>query len=212
MTEPILVSISEYYRKTVSKYGASAKGLDWSGNEGHQFRIALALDQISLEKGDSILDFGCGYGSLLGSVLDRKLELGKYVGFDIVPEMLVHAESIWGASDSVQWVNRIPSEHLDYSFAIGTFHVRPPGREEDFLNEIRASVSHMSKYSRKGWVISFLDNPSSERFHKNHLQYFSAESLDFFLQPLAQGFSLRIIKSPRVYELLAVATKEQGPS
>lgn len=211
MTDSLTRSIQTYYRETLRTHGPSARGLDWPSDEGHDFRLNVALDQLDLRDGDAVLDFGCGYGSLLQTILERKIALRKYVGYDLVPEMLDHAKSIWGSSENTRWVNQFPSEETDYSFAIGTFHVRPAGALDDFMKEIQSAVRRISLYSRKGWVASFLETPSEEGFHRDHLQYFSAESLEVFLRPsLAGAVNLRIIKSPKMYELLAVATANPG--
>ena len=72
-----LAPVLEYYKKTFMDFGATPKGVDWNGEKSQFLRFERILRNIQLTAGDSILDFGCGYGSLTNLLKAKDLELNS---------------------------------------------------------------------------------------------------------------------------------------
>ncbi|KAK4796414.1 hypothetical protein SAY86_028740 [Trapa natans] len=57
-------------------------------------RVEFAVDRIRQSDATSLIDFGCGSGSLLDSLLDYATGLEKIVGVDISVKSLIHAAKV----------------------------------------------------------------------------------------------------------------------
>jgi SAM-dependent methyltransferase len=91
---PMLDEVLTYYRQKLAEHGPTIRGLDWS----NQDRQRLVFEQITKiccsprsgarDGGFSLIDYGCGLGSLLGYLMENSWHCEKYVGFDLLPDML----------------------------------------------------------------------------------------------------------------------------
>ncbi len=59
-----LKRLSKHYDNLFLKYGNSPKSSQWSNNQTNNVRFHILTEDILLGKNISILDFGCGIGSL----------------------------------------------------------------------------------------------------------------------------------------------------
>jgi len=78
------------YSGLLETHGISHKALNW-GSETSQFRRFEVLSQVGEFANKSILDVGCGTGSLFPWLADR-FENIQYNGIDITPEMVNSAK------------------------------------------------------------------------------------------------------------------------
>lgn len=89
--------LQKHYQNTYKQFGASSQGVDWGNKEWAAFlRQNKMLDVIpekSIESNKrlSLLDVGCGYGSLAEIIKDKGFNL-NYTGIDVVPEMITDAQ------------------------------------------------------------------------------------------------------------------------
>lgn len=101
-------ALAEHYASTFEAHGASPQGVDWGSDpRDHFLRLDRMLDvtRRGTPAGASVslLDVGCGFGSLL----DRSLALGlplAYTGIDICEPMVLaarqrHPKARWMAGD-----------------------------------------------------------------------------------------------------------------
>ena len=89
MTSKIIEKVNKYYSEKIIEYGPTPKGVDWNGIDSQELRFKQLLkliNTINLEK-IKILDFGCGFGSLLTYLENNDFNY-NYIGFDISEEML----------------------------------------------------------------------------------------------------------------------------
>lgn len=90
--------LCEHYSKTFIDHGRTSKGVDWGEDkENHLLRLQKMLDVIDvnkLSKNNSILDVGCGYGSLFELIRQKGLPI-KYTGVDISLPMINSAKSFY---------------------------------------------------------------------------------------------------------------------
>lgn len=82
--------LKEHYRDCFSKHGPTSKGVDWGDKDWaadiRQYKM-LEVVQQQRTNSISILDVGCGYGSLADVIRKENLNI-EYTGIDIVSEMI----------------------------------------------------------------------------------------------------------------------------
>jgi 2-polyprenyl-3-methyl-5-hydroxy-6-metoxy-1,4-benzoquinol methylase len=82
------------YRHNIQKFGFSGRTLLYSSNFLHNVKLEQYQRVLPefLDRGDSLLDIGCGYGSL-AKWLNNNIEEHEYHGIDIVPEFIEEARN-----------------------------------------------------------------------------------------------------------------------
>ena len=91
----ISLTLGDHYSKTFQEYGATPKGVDWGDSiADHALRLdrMLAVLQLGAKDNPSMLDIGCGYGSLLDVIKERGYSI-DFHGVDICPSMIEFAKS-----------------------------------------------------------------------------------------------------------------------
>ena len=82
--------LHDHYRRQFIAHGATSQGVDWGDKEwAARLRQEVMLNvRIGDARPASILDVGCGYGSLADVIRQNNIPL-EYTGIDIVEEMVV---------------------------------------------------------------------------------------------------------------------------
>lgn len=103
--------LGEHYGRAFAAFGATPKGVDWGESEDdHQLRLTRMLAVMdtgtSARDTPTMLDVGCGYGSLLSLVQERSVSL-DYHGVDICEAMVQTAAARfpsqrWTAGDFLE--------------------------------------------------------------------------------------------------------------
>ena len=56
--------LDEYFTEKLETFGATAKGVDYNGEQAQQIRFAELVKVIHPAKPFSAIDYGCGYGAM----------------------------------------------------------------------------------------------------------------------------------------------------
>jgi len=92
--EEISKKLKEHYARCYSEYGATGKGVDWGDKDwAADIRQHKMLEVVRHPRQTSVsmLDVGCGYGSLADVIRKENLDI-QYTGIDIVSEMIEYAK------------------------------------------------------------------------------------------------------------------------
>jgi SAM-dependent methyltransferase len=175
--EKILEDVGNYYTEKVKTFGTTPKGVDWNSEESQQMRFEQLTKVISGDEKFSILDYGCGYGSLFGWLEEQKKSF-LYEGFDISEEMLSEARKRYGMSFGSDvttgrlFGNKIPpSVEFDYVIASGIFNVKLDKTDKEWKAYITSTLRKMNKLSEKGFAFNILTKYSDKEFMKDNLYY-----------------------------------------
>lgn len=89
--------LSQHYGQKFAEHGARPEGVDWGADPAdHRLRLGrmLAVAELGQQTGvrHSILDVGCGYGSLLGLMREQGLDFA-YSGIDLCEPMISAARA-----------------------------------------------------------------------------------------------------------------------
>ena len=89
----ILADVNNYYTEKIKQFGTTAQGVDWNSEESQHIRFKQLLqivDQGGLPF--SLLDFGCGFGSLYEFMKPFYPDF-YYYGYDISLAMIESART-----------------------------------------------------------------------------------------------------------------------
>ena len=159
--------VKQYYTEKIKQFGIDSKGVDWNNKES-QFLRFEQLTKIITKNTFSILDYGCGYGSLI-ELLKKKYKSFNYLGFDISDEMIVNAKKLY---PNYEFTTHLKDGLcFDYVIASGIFNVKLDTPDEMWLDYIMNVITQMNSLSRCGFAFNILTSYSDKEFMKDYLYY-----------------------------------------
>ncbi len=171
MNENILKQVGGYYSEKIIKNGATPEGVDWNSLESQNLRFEILSKLINTNKHFSLLDFGCGFGSMLDYFNSKNVDL-EYTGFDISEEMIKEAKKRNKDDVKSRWLTRLNSEEqFDYVVASGIFNVKLNNDNEVWLRYILDTIQKLDKYSKEGFSFNVLTKYSDKEYMKDYLYY-----------------------------------------
>lgn len=166
----MLGDVARYYSDKLAEHGATSKGVDWNDTASQHLRFDRLLYAIDHQGLGSILDFGCGFGSLWPFLKERGFE-GSYTGFDISESMIAKAIELHG-DQGVNWLTALPEgASFDYVVSSGIFNVKLKHETERWRDYVLKIVNEMNALSREGFVFNALTSYSDERYQRPDLYY-----------------------------------------
>jgi len=175
MSSNIIQDIKKYYTEKVITHGATPQGVDWNGIESQEKRFEQLLKLIDREINENytLLDYGCGFGSLFSYLKNNNISI-RYIGYDISNEMLKKAIEIF--DKQATWLNVLDKNFKsDYVVASGLFNVRLNQNLLDWEKYVIKTLDKINKIAKKGFAFNLLTSYSDQEFMKNYLYYASPE-------------------------------------
>ncbi|MCB0338135.1 MAG: class I SAM-dependent methyltransferase [Bdellovibrionales bacterium] len=200
--------VATYYAGKLAEHGATPKGVDWNSQESQYIRF----DQISKvinnssENQFSLLDYGCGFGSMFPYLKDRYKQI-DYFGFDIAPKMISEAKAKNPSCPVDRWFTSEPSQTFDYVLASGIFNVKLGHSESEWKNYIRDTLRSFHSLSRRGFSFNVLTKYSDPEYMKDYLHYADPCALfDFCKREFSR--SVALLHDYQLYEFTILVRKE----
>ena len=170
--QTIYNDINNYYSDKIKEFGATARGVDWNGNESQAIRFEQLLKLIK-QDGFSLADIGCGYGKLCEYMTNIYNDF-YYHGYDLSEAMIKTAPQCYPATNHrvfthIQKLKDI--EKVDYSIASGIFNVKMNYSESEWLSYILKTIDVMAEKSNKGFAFNLLTKYSDADHIKSNLYY-----------------------------------------
>jgi SAM-dependent methyltransferase len=201
--EKILNQVNQYYTQKVKQFGATPRGVDWNGEESQYLRFEQ-LCKVFNKNEFSILDYGCGFGSLFTFLKNQKYSF-QYSGFDITEEMIVQATD--RKLDGAQWLMELdPDVKFDYVIASGIFNVRLENSEDKWLQFILETLDQLNQVSEKGFSFNMLTSYSDKPLMKDYLYYANPE---FFFRYCKENYAknVALLHDYNLYEFSIIVKK-----
>ncbi|MEO6611797.1 MAG: class I SAM-dependent methyltransferase [Chitinophagaceae bacterium] len=170
----------KYYEQHLAEHGFTPKGMGWRDGETQAKRFQQLATII---KGDNfkINDLGCGSGDFL-SFLNAKIDNPfTYTGYDKLQQMIEHAAARFNTIGYARFFHisdPLEMQMADYSIASGIFNLKYSSGEEEWLDQIVATIRAMNERSGKGMAFNLLTKYSDKEFMQDYLYY--ADPLFFF--------------------------------
>jgi SAM-dependent methyltransferase len=166
----ILDKVNSYYSEKIAAHGATPKGVDWNGEESQFLRFQILSEVMRGEDHFSILDYGCGFGSLY-EFLEKTNRQFDFFGYDVSDNMIEAAKINFAERTNAQWSNSLPEKQFDYTVASGIFNVRLDTPQDEWLAYILETLNTFNKISTKGFSFNVLTKYSDAEYMKDYLYY-----------------------------------------
>ncbi len=162
--------IDDYYTQKLKEFGATAKGVDWNSDESQHLRFDKLLSVIEPSNSFSVLDYGCGFGSMFNYM---KGKFGKfdYTGYDISAAMISEAKKLIHDTNAV-WVSELSKgKKFDYVIASGIFNVRLQQTDDEWQAYMQQTVDQLHEISERGFSFNVLSSYSDVDKRRGYLYY-----------------------------------------
>jgi cyclopropane fatty-acyl-phospholipid synthase-like methyltransferase len=170
-SKEILEKVNQYYTEKVLTHGATPAGVDWNSKESQEMRFAQLCKILEpVKPGFSILDYGCGFGSLL-EYMESRFSDFSFTGFDISVEMIREAEKLFPAREGLTWTAESAVKPHDFVVASGIFNVRQDESDAQWQAYILETLHTMDKISTQGFSFNVLTSYSDEDKKRDYLYY-----------------------------------------
>ncbi len=138
-----------FYANAIKKHGITAKGVAWSDEKRQKRRFRALLQAVGDLKTCEIVDAGCGFGDLWLYMRESGQIPKKYIGIDLLEEMVARAEEHTGQTILHRDILTDPLPEADWYLASGSFNLLT--RFETLL-----AIKRSFDASRKGVVFNLL--------------------------------------------------------
>jgi len=168
--EHIRKEVDDYYTGKVLAHGATPQGVDWNGEASQHLRFQTLLHIVDdPTKAFSLLDFGCGYGSLYAFMRERYHGL-RYTGYDISAAMIAEAKKLYSQA-TAKWSTQRSDAMYDFIVASGIFNVRLQTDETAWWDYICDELDWMNAHAAKGFSFNMLTSYSDPERMRDYLYY-----------------------------------------
>ena len=139
----------KFYRGAVKKYGISAQGVAWSDERRQKRRFGALLRAAGDWGNCKIVDAGCGFGDLWIFMQENGQVPKKYIGIDLLEEMVKTAKARTGQTVLQRDLLSDPLPEADWYLLSGSLNLLT--RFETLL-----AIKRCFDASRKGIVFNLL--------------------------------------------------------
>jgi SAM-dependent methyltransferase len=209
--ESFIPSVERYYSAKLREYGATARGVDWTGEDSQQLRFDRLLELIGDDHGAfSINDYGCGYGALVDA-LARRYSGFRYAGYDISPAMVAEATARYAGEERAAFTsNRDELLRADFTVASGIFNVKLETEPEVWFAYVLDTIATMVRLSERAIAFNALTSHADAEYKRPDLFYADpAELLDHCLRTHSRDILLR--HDYGLYEFTVILRLDRRP-
>ena len=203
----ILNQVADYYSAKLAAHGATARGVDWNGEESQTQRHRQFLRLLDGGRNASILDLGCGYGDFLRFLREERYS-GRYIGYDIAPKMIEEARRLHGEGPDRLWrIGATPTETADYAIASGILNVRGSASIETWTGHVHRTIGTLARAGRRGFAFNVLATSSAPALRRSDLFY--ADPVDILTHCLDRfGQSVALLQDYGLWEFTVLVRRE----
>jgi len=157
-----LARLSGTYTETFRRAGVRPEAVLWQNRSSQALRfrkLMKVLGDDARQPGLTINDLGCGYGALFDHIRRKRfLKGGRYVGYDLSPELVAAARTRHRRDSRASFVCAAEAtEEADYSFASGTFGLMLNESYPAWEAYVRDCLRRLAAKSRRGMAFNLLD-------------------------------------------------------
>ena len=158
-------SIENHYQALFKKFGDSYEAVQYTSKESQLKRFDTLIKVADLTR-CTVLDFGCGLGHFLEFLRSQHQSIEKYIGIEIVPEMLTFARNKYPDA-SFFLPTELTNLSFDYGFVCGTFNNKMKNNRSFWQDTIVELFSKCKKGIAFNMMSTYVDFQDRDLFYEN---------------------------------------------
>jgi ubiquinone/menaquinone biosynthesis C-methylase UbiE len=172
--------LNEYFTEKLETFGATAKGVDYNGEQAQQIRFGELVKIIDPSKSFSVIDYGCGYGAMFEFLQARGWQF-DYYGVDLIKKMILAGREKHKDFLHAHFVTdekELPV--ADYLVAAGIFNIKLEASHSAWQDFICDTLVRMNRLCSKGFAFNMLTKYSDADRMAQRPDLFYGDPLFFF--------------------------------
>jgi SAM-dependent methyltransferase len=172
--------LNDYFTEKLETFGATAKGVDYNGEQAQQIRFAELVKVINPAGKFSVIDYGSGYGAMFEFLQQRGWDF-EYYGVDLIEKMVIAGREKYREFPNVHFT--IDEKELpvaDYLVAAGIFNIKLDAPYSDWQDFVCETLPRMNALCSKGFSFNMLTKYSDADRMAQRPDLFYGDPLFFF--------------------------------
>jgi SAM-dependent methyltransferase len=172
--------LNEYFSEKLEIHGATAKGVDYNGEQAQQIRFAELVKAINPKQKFSVIDYGSGYGAMFEYINSRGWDF-EYYGVDLIEKMVVAGREKFKDFPNAHFTtDETECPVADYLVAAGIFNIKLETAYDDWRNFVCETLPRMNALCSKGFAFNMLTKYSDAHRMAERPDLFYGDPLFFF--------------------------------
>lgn len=176
----VQAKLSEYFTEKLEQFGATAKGVDYNGEEARAVRFVELVKIINPAEKFSIIDYGCGTGAMFDFLHARGWDF-EYYGVDLIEKMALAGRETHSSFSNAHFTTdekQLPI--ADYLVAAGIFNIKMDADYNEWQNFTCETLKRMNALCSKGFAFNMLTKYSDADRMAQRPDLFYGDPLFFF--------------------------------
>jgi SAM-dependent methyltransferase len=172
--------LNEYFTEKLETFGATAKGVDYNGEQARQIRFAELVKIINPAKPFSVIDYGCGYGAMFEYLHAKGWDL-DYYGVDLIEKMILAGREKYKNFPNAHFTTdekQLPV--ADYLMAASIFNIKLESPYDEWQDFVCKTLPRMNALCSKGFSFNMLTRYSDAGRMAERPDLFYGDPLFFF--------------------------------
>jgi len=172
--------LNEYFTEKLETFGATAKGVDYNGEQAQQIRFAELVKVINPASKFSVIDYGSGYGAMFEFLNQRGWDF-EYYGVDLIEKMVIAGREKYKAFPNTHFTTDEKELPIaDYLVAAGIFNIKLEAPYDEWQNFVCETLPRMNALCSKGFSFNMLTKYSDADRMAQRPDLFYGDPLFFF--------------------------------
>jgi SAM-dependent methyltransferase len=172
--------LDQYFTEKLETYGATAKGVDYNGEQAQAIRFAELVRVIDPSRPFTVTDYGCGYGAMFDFLNARDWQF-EYYGVDLIEKMVVAGHETHKDFPNAHFtVDEKELPVADYLVAAGIFNIKLECPYNEWQEMVTDTLPRMNALCSKGFSFNMLTKYSDADRMAGRPDLFYADPLFFF--------------------------------
>ncbi len=178
--DDVQAKLGEYFTEKLEQFGATAKGVDYNGEEARARRFVELVRVINPAEKFSVIDYGCGTGAMFDFLHARGWDF-DYHGVDLIEKMvLAGRESHAGFPNARFTTDEKELPTADYLVAAGIFNIKMDADYNEWQSFTCETLQRMNALCVKGFAFNMLTKYSDADRMAQRPDLFYGDPLFFF--------------------------------
>jgi SAM-dependent methyltransferase len=172
--------LNQYFTEKLETFGATAKGVDYNGEQAQQIRFAELVKIIDPSRPFSVTDYGCGYGAMFEFLQNKGWQF-DYYGVDLIEKMVIAGREKYKDFPNARFTtNEKELPVTDYLVAAGIFNIKLEAPYDQWQDFICGTLGRMNALCSRGFSFNMLTKYSDADRMAQRPDLFYGDPLFFF--------------------------------